>query len=238
MTVSLVTGATRGIGREVARQLAEDHGHTVLLGARDPDRGQPVAASIRGDVEVVPVDVTQPRAIADLAERLAALDVLVNNAGVLWEVEHVAIDPDWEAVRDTLDVNLLGAWRVTVALLPLLQRSGHPRIVNVSSSAGLPGYVDELDGESPSYRLSKAGLNVLTKMWARELPDVLVNAACPGWVRTDMGGPTAPLSVEDGAAGLVWLATLPDDGPTGRFFRFGTKAARRSSTPAGAEVPF
>jgi NAD(P)-dependent dehydrogenase (short-subunit alcohol dehydrogenase family) len=238
MTVSLVTGATRGIGREVARQLAEVHGHTVLLGARHRDRGRTVAASIRGDVEVVPLDVTKPMTIADVAAGLDALDVLVNNAGVEWETEHVAIQPDWEAVRDTLDVNLLGAWRVAVAVVPLLKRSPHPRIVNVSSSAGLPGHVDELDGESPSYRLSKAGLNVLTKMWARELPGVLVNAACPGWVRTDMGGQRAPLSVEEGAAGLVWLATLPDDGPTGRFFRFGTQAARRAVAPAGAEVTF
>jgi NAD(P)-dependent dehydrogenase (short-subunit alcohol dehydrogenase family) len=238
MTVSLVTGATRGIGCEVARQLAEDHGHDVLLGARDPERGRAVAAQLRGHVETVRLDVTDPRTVEDLVRRLDALDVLVNNAGVERESDRSAIEPDWDAVRETLDVNLVGAWRVTAAVVPLLRRSAHPRIVNVSSSAGLPAHVDDVDVGSPAYRLSKSSLNVLTKMWARELPGVLVNAACPGWVRTDMGGQAAPRSVGEGAAGLVWLATLPDDGPTGRFFNFGTRVARRAPTPAGAEVPF
>jgi NAD(P)-dependent dehydrogenase (short-subunit alcohol dehydrogenase family) len=233
MTITLVTGATRGIGRELARQLAEKHGHHVLLGARDLERGRAVAAEIGGTVEAVELDVTEPATINELAERLPALDVLVNNAGVELDPEGRALEPDWPAIETTLDVNLLGPWRVTAGLAPLLRRSPHPRILNVSSSAGLAGLVEEV-GQG-SYAVSKAGLNMLTKICAYELPGVLVNAACPGWIRTDMGGQRAPLSIEEGVEGLVWLATLPDDGPTGRFFRFGTDAARTATTLADYE---
>ena len=236
MTITLVTGATRGIGRELARQLAEKHDHHVLLGARDLERGRAVAAEIDGTVEAVELDVTDLATIHELAARIPALDVLVNNAGVELDPEGLALEPDWPAIEGTLDVNLLGPWRVTAALAPLLRRSPHPRIVNVSSSAGLAGLVDEV-GQG-SYAVSKAGLNMLTKIWAYELPGVLVNAVCPGWIRTDMGGQRAPLSIEEGMEGLVWLATLPDDGPTGRFFRFGTEAARTATSLADHEVPF
>ena len=236
MTITLVTGATRGIGRELARQLAEKHDHHVLLGARDLERGRAVAAEIGGTVEAVELDVTDMVTIHELAARLPALDVLVNNAGVELDPEGLALEPDWPAIEGTLDVNLLGPWRVTATLAPLLRRSPHPRIVNVSSSAGLASLVNEV-GQG-SYAVSKAGLNMLTKIWAYELPGVLVNAVCPGWIRTDMGGQRAPLSIEEGVEGLVWLATLPDDGPTGRFFRFGTEAARTATSLADYEVPF
>ena len=217
MTVSLVTGATRGIGREVARQLAEEHGHHVLLGARDLERGRAVAATIGGSVEAVELDVEDVATAEALAARLDALDVLVNNAGVSLDEHRGATDPDWELVERTLAVNLFGAWRTTVALLPLLRRSPHARIVNVSSGIGSLAEVPE--GDTPGYRVSKAALNMLTRMWSSELPHARVNSACPGWVRTDMGGPEAQHPVEKGASGIVWLATLPDDGPTGGFFR-------------------
>ncbi len=236
MTVTLVTGATRGLGREIARQLAEKHGHHVLLGARDLERGRAVATGMPGSVEAVELDVTEPATIEALAARLGTLDVLVNNAGVELDPETLAIEPDWAAIEGTLAVNLLGPWRVTAALVPLLLRAPHPRIVNVSSSVGLGDPIEE--GGQPSYRVSKAGLNMLTRLWALELPGVLVNAGCPGWVRTDMGGQRGPLSVEQGAEGLVVLATLPDGGPTGRFFRFGTQAAWNATTLADCEVPF
>lgn len=236
MTITLVTGATRGLGRELARQLAEKHDHHVLLGARDLSRGRAVAAEIGGSVEAVELNVTDPGTIERLAGRLSALDVLVNNAGVELDPEVPTLEPDWPAISGTLDVNLLGPWRVTAALAPLLRRSTHPRIVNVSSSAGLARHVDSI-GQG-SYAVSKAGLNMLTKIWAYELPGVLVNAVCPGWVRTEMGGGRAPLSIEEGVEGLVWLATLPDDGPTGRFFRFGTETAKTATGLGDYEVPF
>jgi NAD(P)-dependent dehydrogenase (short-subunit alcohol dehydrogenase family) len=238
MTVTLVTGANRGIGREIARQLAEDHGHHVLLGARDLERGRAVAGEIGGSVEAIELDVTDLATIEALAARLDALDVLVNNAGVELEAMRGSLPPDWATVERTLDVNLLGPWRMTATMAPLLRRSPHPRIVNVSSSSGLLDLMEHDEGGAPGYRVSKVGLNALTKIWTRELPEARVNAACPGWIRTDMGGNIAPLPVERGAAGLVWLATLPDDGPTGRFFRFGSGRALAAASMAEAEVPF
>jgi NAD(P)-dependent dehydrogenase (short-subunit alcohol dehydrogenase family) len=236
MTVTLITGATRGIGREMARVLAEEHGHHVLLGARDLERGRKVAAGMGGRVEAVELDVTRAATIEPLAARLDQLDVLINNAGVELDPGIPSLEADWAAIHGTLDVNLLGPWRVTAAMAALLRRSAHPRIVNVSSSSGLVRMVDQT-GEA-SYSVSKAGLNMLTRVWSLELPGVLVNAVCPGWVRTDMGGPAAPQPVEEGVRGIVWLATLPDDGPTGRFFRFGSQAMKRATSMAEAEEPY
>jgi NAD(P)-dependent dehydrogenase (short-subunit alcohol dehydrogenase family) len=121
-------------------------------------------------------------------------------------------------VKELLETNLFGAWRLTQALLPLLRRSGHGRIVNLSSGMG---QLEEMGGGAPAYRVSKTGLNALTRIFANEEADsgILVNSVCPGWVRTDMGGSGARLSVEEGADTAVWLATLPDEGPTGGFFR-------------------
>jgi NAD(P)-dependent dehydrogenase (short-subunit alcohol dehydrogenase family) len=225
--VSLVTGANRGIGREVARQLAEK-GHTVLLGGRDEAKARRAAEELEGDVRPLELDVSDPasveRAASVLAEDPGELDVLVNNAGVGEDFNVAATDPDFEAVQRTLDTNLFGAYRVALAVLPLLRKSDHPRIVNVSSGMGA---VSEMGGHAPGYRLSKAGLNALTRMLATELEGdgILVNSACPGFVKTDMGGRYATKPVEDGAAGIVWLATLPDGGPTGGFFRDGKPIA-------------
>jgi len=222
---ALVTGANRGIGLEVCRQLGE-RGYTVILSARDEQKGRAAAERLRRrgiDVHVQRLDVADGRSVRDAAaavERsIGRLDVLVNNAGILYDTWQRAVDADPAVVREAFETNTLGPWRVTQAFLPLLRRSAHGRIVNVSSGAG---QLASLDGETPAYALSKAALNALTLMLAAELkPDrILVNAVCPGWVATDMGG-TGGRPVAEGAAGVVWAATLPDDGPTGGNFRDG-----------------
>jgi NAD(P)-dependent dehydrogenase (short-subunit alcohol dehydrogenase family) len=224
--VALVTGANRGIGREVSRQLAE-RGYEVLLSARDGDNAAAAVAEMRSDthgvLRAVQLDVADEESIRTAAEQIARepgrLDVLVNNAGIGtdWGVSGTA--PDFDAIARALQTNFYGAYRLTVALLGLMRQSEHPRIVNVSSGMG---GVSEMGGWSPGYRVSKAALNAMTRILATELKDdgFLVNSACPGFVNTDMGGQFgAKKSVQDGAAGVVWLATLPDDGPSGGFFR-------------------
>jgi NAD(P)-dependent dehydrogenase (short-subunit alcohol dehydrogenase family) len=226
--VALVTGANRGIGRETARQLAAK-GYTVILTARDAAKAEAVAAEIDGDVRPLELDVSDPasvdRAVAAVRADPGRLDVLVNNAGIGADWGVSGTDPDFDKIQETLDTNLLGAYRVAAGLLPLLRESEHARIVNVSSGMG---GITEMGGWSPGYRLSKAGLNAVTRILSVELADagVLVNSACPGFVATDMGNQFgAKKPVEDGAAGIVWLATLPDDGPTGGFFRDGKPLA-------------
>jgi NAD(P)-dependent dehydrogenase (short-subunit alcohol dehydrogenase family) len=226
--VALVTGANRGIGREIARQLAE-RGYEVLLSARDGENArvaaQELTRSTGGVLGPITLDVADPQSITAAAERVRAdpgrIDVLVNNAGIGSDFGVSGTDPDFDAIQRALDTNFYGAYRLTVELLGLLRESAHPRIVNVSSGMG---GVAEMGGWSPGYRVSKAALNAMTRILASELKDAgfLVNSACPGFVNTDMGGPMgATKPVEDGAAGIVWLATLPDDGPTGGFFRDG-----------------
>jgi len=232
--VALVTGANRGIGREVALQLGV-RGHDVLVSARDGEQAAAVARELaaesggEGNYAPVTLDVADPRSIAAASEQIHAnpgrLDVLVNNAGIGSDFGVSGTDPDFDAIQRALDTNFYGAYRVTVALLDLLRASAHPRIVNVSSGMG---GVAEMGGWSPGYRVSKASMNAMTRILATELKDAgfLVNSACPGFVNTDMGAPMgATKSVQDGAAGIAWLATLPDDGPTGGFFRDGKPVA-------------
>ena len=227
MPTALVSGANRGLGREAARQLAAK-GYRVILTARDEEKAKEAAAALAGeggDVHPLALDVSDPDSIDAAAARVAAdpgeLDVLVNNAGVGSDFGVAGVEPDFAAIQRALDTNFFGAYRLTIALLPLLRKSASPRIVNVSSGMG---GVNEMGGWSPGYRVSKASLNAMTRILSTELKDAgfLVNSACPGFVATDMGGPMgAQKSVEDGASGIVWLATLPDDGPTGGFFRDG-----------------
>jgi NAD(P)-dependent dehydrogenase (short-subunit alcohol dehydrogenase family) len=230
--VALVSGANRGIGREVARQLAE-RGYEVLLAARDGGKASAAAAELEestgGSVRAVTLDVADPASIAEAAERVGnepgRLDVLVNNAGIGSDFGVSGTEPDFDAMQRALDTNFLGAYRLTIALLGLLRESAHPRIVNVSSGMG---GVAEMGGWSPGYRVSKAAMNAMTRILSTELKDegILVNSACPGFVNTDMGGPMgASKPVEEGASGIVWLATLADDGPTGGFFRDGKPVA-------------
>ncbi|HEX2358621.1 MAG TPA: SDR family NAD(P)-dependent oxidoreductase [Solirubrobacterales bacterium] len=212
--VALVSGTSRGIGAEIARQLAADHGFLVLAGARNP-----------GDVEagegLVPValDVTDQAGVDAARERVEAdpgrLDVLVNNAGVYGEPIGV-VDYDLENAHRVLEVNLFGPWRLIQAFMPLLRGSEDPRIVNLSSGAG---QLSDMNGGRAAYRVSKTGLNALTRaLAADESGRIRVNTMCPGWVRTDMGGRGAPRSVADGADTAVWLATDPGVG-SGGFYR-------------------
>jgi NAD(P)-dependent dehydrogenase (short-subunit alcohol dehydrogenase family) len=220
---SVVTGANRGIGLEVVRQLA-DRGHVVYLGSRELQSGNAAAEPLLTaglDVRPVTLDVTDPATLNALAAQISEehdhLDVLVNNAAIHYDTWQSAVEADLATVRQAIETNVLGAWQTTQALLPLLRLSSHARIVNVSSGAGS---LTDMGGGTPAYRITKASLNALTRMWAAELtkPPILVNSICPGWVATDMGGPGGR-PVSEGAQGIVWAATLPDNGPTGGFFR-------------------
>ena len=214
MPTALVTGANRGLGLEVARQLAR-RGHTVLAGARDPD-------AVPDDRRGVGLAVTDEASIAALRSTLSSLDVLVNSAAIHYDTWQRVLTADLGVVREALETNTLGPWRVAMAVADLLRASPHGRLVNVSSGAG--ALTGMRDGH-PAYSVSKAALSALTLMLADALaPRVLVNATCPGWVATDMGGPGGR-PVAEGAAGIVWAATLPDDGPTGGFFRDGRPIA-------------
>jgi NAD(P)-dependent dehydrogenase (short-subunit alcohol dehydrogenase family) len=219
--IALVTGANRGIGLEVSRQLAHSQ-MRVLLGARDPSKGEAAARLMAQgglDVEAVALDVTDAASIQALRDRVGAVDVLVNNAGVDYDTDQTALSADLARVRRTFETNLFGAWMMAQAFAPGMRDRRWGRIVNVSSAAGsLAG----MGRGTPGYSASKAALNALTRLLAAELAGtgVLVNSVCPGWVATDMGGRGGRL-VQDGAASVVWAATLQNDGPTGGFFRDG-----------------
>jgi NAD(P)-dependent dehydrogenase (short-subunit alcohol dehydrogenase family) len=223
--IALVTGANRGIGLEVVRQLAQ-RGFTAVLGSRDAEKGRAAADALAADgVQVEPrrLDVDDADSVREVVRELdgefGRLDVLVNNAGILYDTWQRGVDADLELVHRALETNMFGAWRTTQGCLPLLRRSDHGRIVNVSSGSGS---LSGMGAGTPAYSVSKAALNALTRILAAELRGdrILVNAVCPGWVATDMGGPGGR-PVEQGAASVVWAALLPDDGPTGGFFRDG-----------------
>lgn len=229
LKIAVVTGANRGLGLETCRQLAR-LGLTVILTSRDARKGELAAAGLRDSglaVRYHPLDVTDPQSIRRLAGFVEAefgrLDVLINNAGVF-------LDPldspgpgaasvfraDLDVVRRSMETNVYGPLLLCQALVPLMQ--GYGRIVNLSSGMG---QLSDMNGCCPGYRFSKTALNALTRILADELRDtrIKVNSVCPGWVRTDMGGPNAERPVEQGADSIVWLATLPDQGPSGGFFR-------------------
>jgi NAD(P)-dependent dehydrogenase (short-subunit alcohol dehydrogenase family) len=206
----------------VCRQLAE-RGYIVVLGSRDLEKGERAARELHGDVRAVQLDVADPDSVRAAAAGLDRLDAVVNNAAILYDTWQRGVDADLDQVREAYETNVLGAWRVVQAALPLLRQSPSPRIVNVSSGAGA---LTDMGGGTPAYRTSKAALNALTRVLAAELraDRILVNAVCPGWVATDMGG-AGGRPVRDGAAGIVWAVELPDDGPTSGFFRDGRPIA-------------
>ena len=227
--VALVTGAAGGLGREVARQLVEA-GILVIVTARRPEAAEETAAQIGATALPVSLDVADPDSVASAAHELEShpgrMDILVNNAAAFVDWSETVTGADLDDARRVLETNLLGAWRLTQALLPLLRRSASPRIVNVSSGAGSHGDdafgLTARGGAAASYGISKAALNALTSMLAAELRDspVLVNAVCPGLTATYPGaeamGARPP---EVSAKGVVWAATLPAGGPSGGFFR-------------------
>ncbi len=222
--VAVVTGGNRGLGLEECRQLQE-RGLTVVLTSRDEAVGQASAKTMGTQVVFHRLDVTDGPSIQDLAgfldREFGRVDVLVNNAGVFLDSTNAGasvFQARLDLIRASMETNLLGPLSLAQALVPLMRRHNYGRVVNVSSGMG---QLAEMAGQWPGYRLSKTALNALTRMLADELKgtNILVNSVCPGWVRTDMGGPDAERSVAEGASTIVWLATLPDGGPTGGFFR-------------------
>jgi NAD(P)-dependent dehydrogenase (short-subunit alcohol dehydrogenase family) len=221
--VALVTGANRGLGLETSRQLL-DRGLRVVLTGRDERVVQRARESLgAGEDEALAVrlDVTDPASIRvaerTITERFAGVDVLVNNAAVLLFENSSVLSIPAEGFRDTFETNVFGVVETCRVFVPAMAARGYGRIVNVSSGAG---QLSKMGTYAPAYSMSKAALNAFTRILAATYRDrgVLVNAADPGWVRTDMGGSSAPRSVEQGADTIVWLATLPDRGPTGGFF--------------------
>lgn len=225
--VALVTGANRGIGLEIVRQLARQ-GVLTVLGSRSEAKGRAAASELKAeglDVAVVELDVADAAsarsAVAKVLELLGRLDILVNNAGILKDgpSSGASVETISDAViAETFGTNVLGPLHMTQAALPAMRRNTWGRIVNLSSGMG---QLSDMGGGWPAYRISKTALNALTRVTAAEVAadGIKVNAMCPGWVRTDMGGPDAERTPAQGADTAVWLATLPDDGPTGGYFR-------------------
>ena len=230
--MALVTGANRGIGLAIARQLALKD-IEVLIGARDKARGIETCKELQSDgldVHFILLDVTRAisieAAIGKIKDDFNRLDILVNNAGIMIDTQSGILELDPAVFHNTLATNVFGPLLLAQACIPLMKARGYGRIVNMASTLGSLNDISNPDSPysavlSPAYRLSKTLLNGITALLANALrgTNILVNSACPGWVRTDMGGDQAPLTPEQGADTPVWLATLPDGGPNGGFFR-------------------
>jgi NAD(P)-dependent dehydrogenase (short-subunit alcohol dehydrogenase family) len=227
--IALVTGANKGIGFEVVRQLRRERFH-VFLGARDESGGKAGAEKLNkearqkenyGEVTFLKIDITNADSIKRAAEEFGkqsdCLDALVNNAGILLDDDKDVLTTTQEIFETTLRTNTLGALLVSQAFVPFLKKSDAPRIVNVSSSGGQ--LTDGADGWAPAYCISKTALNGVTVQLAAALPDFAVNSVCPGWVRTEMGGSNATRSVAEGASGIVWLACEAPQSLTAKFVK-------------------
>lgn len=221
--IAVVTGANRGIGLEICRQLAQKR-ITVVLTARDESKGKEAAGKLKKqglDVVFHQLDVTDEKSIRQLAQFVAKefgrLDILVNNAGIMIDYEAKGLTADVEKIKQTMDTNVYGALKVCQELIPIMQKNDSGRVINLSSGLG---QLNDMGGGAPGYRLSKVGINAVTRILASELngTGIQVNSMCPGWVRTDMGGANASRPVEQGADTAVWLATAPKV-PTGKLFR-------------------
>lgn len=224
--VALVTGANRGLGLETAKQLAS-RGIHVITSARDLEKARVAARTIReagGHASPLAIDVADDASIraaaASVEQDPGGLDILINNAGIHYDTWQSPTGANFEIVDEAWRANARGAWLLAATLAPILCRSSNARIVNVSSEGGS---LASMGASTPAYSVTKAAMNAVTRILAAELgpKGVLVNSVCPGWTATDMGGGGRP--VEDGAAGIVWAATLPSDGPNGGFFRDGER---------------
>jgi NAD(P)-dependent dehydrogenase (short-subunit alcohol dehydrogenase family) len=240
--ITLVTGANRGLGFEISRQLGQK-GMTVLMGARNSEKGEQAAKTLLGeglDTRAIALDVSDYASIASAVERIRSdfgkVDVLVNNAAVLLDIGIPPSDVKEGVLRSTFEVNFFGPYRLTQQLVPLLRKSRHGRIVNLGTQvASLDQLADPnsplREDICPAYQTSKTALNAMTLVFAKELNafGIKVNSVCPGWVMTDMGhddlpdygDAVRPMSPQEAVEKLIWLTELPDDGPTGGFFSEG-----------------
>ncbi|TGN05715.1 SDR family oxidoreductase [Leptospira bandrabouensis] len=220
--IALVTGANRGIGKQVSIDLAKQ-GIYVLIGARNPGEAEDTLAAVKavGKGEILSLDVSKEQSISEALDTITGsfgkLDILVNNAGIFADPGSF-FDTSSEDLHRTLLVNLYGPLRLIQTFLPMMIQNDYGRIVNVSSGMG---QLSDMGGGYPAYRISKTAINALTSLSSVEAAgkNIKINSVCPGWVKTDMGGASATRPVEKGAETIVWAATLPDSGPTGKFFR-------------------
>lgn len=229
MKIALVTGANRGLGFETSKQLAKK-GFKVYMASRDEEKGKLASEILKSeglDVASLKMDVTKTKEIRDAVDLLKSHneipDVIVNNAGVFLEMlpgsgkneSTLTVDP--VIILKTIETNTMGPLKLLQAFIPLMQEKGGGRVINISSGMG---QLSEMRGKAPGYRISKTSLNALTCILNAELEgtNIFINSVCPGWVKTDMGGESAPRSVEEGVKTTVWLATC-DDSPSGKFFR-------------------
>lgn len=214
--VALVTGGNRGLGLGCCKELAR-RGYQVILTARNAEQGKKLAQELK--VDFYPLDMTKDEdiktLIAFLEKNYGRLDVLINNAGILLDRHEKATR---HSLTETIDTNTIGPYLLCEAVGPLMKSQKKGRIVNVSSQMGQLG---SMGADFPSYRISKAGLNAVTKIFASQYKpfNILVNSVCPGWVKTDMGGSGAQLEIEEGIDTILWAAELPDGSPTGHFFQ-------------------
>lgn len=229
--LAVVTGANRGIGYEICRQLAQN-GILVILTSRDEVKGKAACQKFEKEelpVIFYPLDVTVASSVNRLAifikKEYGRCDILVNNAGIFLDAHQSSGDTppsvfttDLNTLRQTMETNVYGPLLMCQALIPVMKQNNYGRIINLSSGLG---QLSDMNGGFSAYRISKTSLNALTRIFNDELKDcnILVNSMCPGWVKTDMGGPGAMRSVSEGADTAIWLATLPDNGPRGKFFR-------------------
>jgi NAD(P)-dependent dehydrogenase (short-subunit alcohol dehydrogenase family) len=220
----LVTGCNRGIGLEIVKQLAAANNY-VFMTCRDLKKGEKalknLEKSIHKNIKLFQLDVTDDESIRNAFLQIEELDAVINNAGINYDTWQSSVNADLANVHETFETNFFGVWRVCQKAIPLLKKSKHPRIVNVSSEAGA---LNSMEGGAPGYSSSKAALNALTICLASDLKkfNILVNSVCPGWIATDMGGAGGG-PVSEGAKSVIWALDIKDDGPTGGFFRHGRK---------------
>lgn len=229
--VAVVTGASRGLGLAVSEELAKMH-YTVIMAVRNPAGAISTADNLKKkglDVTIAELDVSDEESVGDFYDYISSstgrCDVLINNAGVFIDDTKTSGSPlntNIHIIKETMNTNMYGPLMLIQKIIPLMKKNRYGRIVNISSGMGS---FSEMDRGYIAYRISKTALNVITKLTAAELEGtgILINSVCPGWVRTDMGGPGAERSIPEGIKGIIWAATLPEGGPSGGFFRDGKR---------------